>query len=183
MAPSENLSSPDGSDGKECACNVGDSSSMSGWEDLLEKGIATTRDFPGGSEGKASVYNVGDPGLIPGLGDPLEKETAAHSSSLACKIPWMEGPGELQSMGLQRVRTTESLTSNLRELHWVLFPNFLPIPSQIFQLIITHLVSLRSMLFLMISKLLPPLISYQKSFETPPPMCKSDNNNFDGSSG
>ena len=75
-----------------------------GWEDLLEKGIATTRDFPGGSEGKASVYNVGDLGLIPGSGDPLEKEMAAHSSSLACKIPWMEGPGGLQSMGLQRVR-------------------------------------------------------------------------------
>ena len=28
---------------------------------------------------------------------------APHSSALAWKIPWMEGPGELQSMGSQRV--------------------------------------------------------------------------------
>ena len=36
--------------------------------------------------------------------DPLEKEMATHSSILAWKIPWMEDPGRLQSMGLQRVR-------------------------------------------------------------------------------
>ena len=35
--------------------------------------------------------------------DPLEKETAAHSSILAWKIPWMGEPGRLQSIGLQRV--------------------------------------------------------------------------------
>ena len=35
--------------------------------------------------------------------DPLEKEMAPHSSILAWKIPWMEEPGRLQSMGLQRV--------------------------------------------------------------------------------
>jgi len=29
---------------------------------------------------------------------------APHSSTLAWKIPWMEEPGRLQSMGLQRVR-------------------------------------------------------------------------------
>ena len=34
--------------------------------------------------------------------DPLEKEMATHSSTLAWKIPWMEEPGRLQSMGLQR---------------------------------------------------------------------------------
>ena len=38
-----------------------------------------------------------------GLEDPLEKEMATHSSTLAWKIPWMEEPGRLQSMGLQRV--------------------------------------------------------------------------------
>ena len=36
--------------------------------------------------------------------DPLEKEMAAHSSTLAWKIPWTEEPGRLQSMGSQRVR-------------------------------------------------------------------------------
>ena len=36
-----------------------------------------------------------------GQEDPLEKEMAAHSSTLAWKIPWMEEPGRLQSMGSQ----------------------------------------------------------------------------------
>ena len=33
----------------------------------------------------------------------LEKAMAPHSSTLAWKIPWMEEPGGLQSMGLLRV--------------------------------------------------------------------------------
>ena len=33
----------------------------------------------------------------------LEKEMATHSSTLAWKIPWMEEPDRLQSMGSQRV--------------------------------------------------------------------------------
>ena len=52
---------------------------------------------------EASAYNVGDPGSIPGLGRSLEKEMATHSSTLVWKIVWMEEPGRLQSMGLQRV--------------------------------------------------------------------------------
>ena len=39
-----------------------------------------------------------------GQEDPLEKDMAPHSSTLAWKIPWMEEPGRLQSMGSQRVR-------------------------------------------------------------------------------
>ena len=39
-----------------------------------------------------------------GREDPLEKAMATHSSILAWKIPWMEEPGRLQSMGSQRVR-------------------------------------------------------------------------------
>ena len=38
-----------------------------------------------------------------GWEDLLEGEMATHSSTLAWKIPWMEEPGRLQSMGLQRV--------------------------------------------------------------------------------
>ena len=38
-----------------------------------------------------------------GQEDPLEKEMATHSSILAWRIPWTEEPGELQSMGSQRV--------------------------------------------------------------------------------
>ena len=33
-----------------------------------------------------------------------EKAMATHSSTLAWKIPWMEEPGRLQSMGSLRVR-------------------------------------------------------------------------------
>ena len=33
-----------------------------------------------------------------------EKAVATHSSTLAWRIPWMEEPGGLQSMGLHRVR-------------------------------------------------------------------------------
>ena len=39
-----------------------------------------------------------------GQEDLLDKEMATHSSILARKIPWMEKPGRLQSMGSQRVR-------------------------------------------------------------------------------
>ena len=39
-----------------------------------------------------------------GQEDPLEKEMATHSSILAWKIPYMEEPGRLQSIGSQRVR-------------------------------------------------------------------------------
>ena len=44
-----------------------------------------------------------------GQEDPLEKDMATHSSILAWRTPWTEEPGELQSVGSQRVRhnTTE----------------------------------------------------------------------------
>jgi len=34
-----------------------------------------------------------------GREDPLEKRMATHSSILAWRIPWTEGPGKLQSTG------------------------------------------------------------------------------------
>ena len=48
-----------------------------------------------------------------GQEDPLEKEMATHSSILAWRIPWMEEPVGLQSMGSKRVRhdwTTNTFT-------------------------------------------------------------------------
>ena len=39
-----------------------------------------------------------------GLEEPLEKEMVTHSSILAWKIPWMEEPGGLLSIGSQRGR-------------------------------------------------------------------------------
>ena len=38
-----------------------------------------------------------------GQEDPLEAGMATHSSILAWRIPWTEEPGELQSMGSQKV--------------------------------------------------------------------------------
>ena len=47
---------------------------------------------------------------------PLEKEMAAHSSTLAWKIPWTEEPGRLQPMGLQsRTRLTDFIHSLIAE--------------------------------------------------------------------
>ena len=42
-----------------------------------------------------------------GWEDPLEKGMAKHSSILAWKIPWIEEPDGLQSMGSQELDTTE----------------------------------------------------------------------------
>ena len=52
----------------------------------------------------AIAGDVRDAGLILGWEDPLEEGMATHASILAWRIPWTEGPGELQSMGSQRVR-------------------------------------------------------------------------------
>ena len=38
-----------------------------------------------------------------GQEDPLEQGMATHSSVLAWRIPWIEEPGKLQSMGSHRV--------------------------------------------------------------------------------
>ena len=51
-----------------------------------------------------------------GWEDPLEKEMAIHSSILAWKIPWMEEPGRLQSLGSQRVRHNFTFTSLLTDI-------------------------------------------------------------------
>ena len=39
-----------------------------------------------------------------GWEDSLEDGMATHSNVLACRIPWTEKPGGLQSTGSQRVR-------------------------------------------------------------------------------
>ena len=62
-----------------------------------------TSDFPGGSDNKVAAYNVGDSGSIPGSGRSPGEGNSNHSSTVALKIPWMEEPGRLQSMGSQRV--------------------------------------------------------------------------------
>ena len=60
-------------------------------------------DFPGGSDSKVSACNVGDLGLIPGLGRSSGEGNGNPLQYSSWKIPWMEEPGRLQSMGSQRV--------------------------------------------------------------------------------
>ena len=53
---------------------------------------------------KESAYSAGDPGSIPGSRRSPGEGIATHSSIFAWKIPWIEEPGRLQSMGSQRIR-------------------------------------------------------------------------------
>ena len=48
-----------------------------------------------------------------GWEDPLEKEKATHSTTLAWKIPWTEGPGRLHSTGSQRVKHDQATSLSL----------------------------------------------------------------------
>ena len=57
------------------------------------KGMADTRIFS----------SIGQFTFIKQYMDKKEKAMAPHSSTLAWKIPWMEGPGGLLSMGSHRV--------------------------------------------------------------------------------
>ena len=61
--------------------------------------------FPGGSVVKDLPAKQETQSRSPGQEDPLQKQMAAHASSLAWEIPWIEEPGGLQSMGLQKSRT------------------------------------------------------------------------------
>ena len=66
------------------------------------------KESPNGSWGKESTCSARDPGLRPrslGWEDLLEKGMATHSSILAWRIPWIEEPGGLSSMGSQKSQT------------------------------------------------------------------------------
>ena len=57
--------------------------------------------------------------LYASLGAQTEKAMATHSSTLACKIPWAEEPGRLQSMGSRRVGHDWATSLSLFTfLHW-----------------------------------------------------------------
>ena len=77
-------------------------------------------------------WHQGDPPLEKG---GSEKAMATHSSTLAWKIPWMEGPGGLQSMGSLGVghdwATSLSLFTFIHwRRKWQPTPVFLPGESQ-----------------------------------------------------
>ena len=83
--------------------------------------------FSGEKEGNSGNYL-----LVKWLG---EKVMAPHSSTLAWKIPWMEEPGRLQSMGSRRIwynwATSLSLFTFMHwRRKWQHTPVFLPGESQ-----------------------------------------------------
>ena len=55
-----------------------------------------------------------------GQEDLLEEGMVTHCSILAWRIPWTEEPGELQSIGSQRVRHMTEVTkhSTARTMYW-----------------------------------------------------------------
>ena len=61
--------------------------------------------FPGGSSGKESACQCSRLRQVQALGgkDPLKEGIAMHSSTPAWRTLWTEDPGELQSIGSQRV--------------------------------------------------------------------------------
>ena len=67
-----------------------------------------------------------------GQEDPLEKEMATHSSTLAWKIPLMEEPGRLQSMGSQRVGHDWATSLLSLSFFYIRRPNLVPWFSQFF---------------------------------------------------
>ena len=77
------------------------SQTASGYRAWFLKNYHGFKGFLGGSDSKEPACSAGDPGSIPGSGRS-EKEMVTHSSILAWKIPWMEDPGRLQSMGVAK---------------------------------------------------------------------------------
>ena len=73
--------------------------------------------------------------IIMGTTGALEKTMTPHSSTLAWKIPWTEGPGGLQSMGSLRVGHDKAasllhFTYTHWRRKWQPTPVFLPGESQ-----------------------------------------------------
>ena len=95
------------SDGKESACNAGDSGSISGSGRSTGEGISYPLQYSWASLVAQLVKNP--PAMqetwVQSLGqeDPLEKKMAIHSSVLIWIIPWTEEPCGLKSTGSQRV--------------------------------------------------------------------------------
>ena len=73
---------------------------------VLLNPLLKTRGLPCSSVGKESSCNAGDQVQFLGWENPLVKKMATHSSILAWRIPWMEKPSRLQSMGSQELDTT-----------------------------------------------------------------------------
>ena len=82
-----------------------------GWEDPLEEGMAThfsilarnIQSCPTLLLTHMHTHKFKNPLKMEAVESRMEKAMAPHSSTLAWKIPWMEEPDRLQSMGSLRV--------------------------------------------------------------------------------
>ena len=94
------------------------------------------KQFPTWSQNWLPPCNICKPmDCSPPCSSVSEKAMAPHSSTLAWKIPWMEEPGRLRSMGLLRVRHNWATSLSLFTFthwrrKWQPTPVFLPGESQ-----------------------------------------------------
>ena len=87
------------------------------WFDLLAE-QETLKSLLQHHSSKASIL-LHSAFFIVQLSHPSEKAMAPHSSTLAWKIPWIEEPGRLQSMGLRRVERNGATSLSLFTfMHW-----------------------------------------------------------------
>ena len=109
---------PGNSAGKESACSVGDPGSIPGSGRSIGEGISYELQYPWVSLVAQMVNNL--PAVwetwVRSLGweDALEESMATLPSSLAWRIPWVEGPGGPQPMVLQS-DTAECLNTALHQ--------------------------------------------------------------------
>ena len=90
------------SDGKESTCNAGDLDSIPG----LGRSPGEVKGYPLQYSGLENSMDYTVHGVAKNwtqLSNFPERAMAPYSSTLAWKIPWMEEPGGLQSMGSLRV--------------------------------------------------------------------------------
>ena len=109
---------PAGSDGKESACNAGDTVSVPGSERSPGEGTGYPLLYSWFSPVAQTVKNL--PAMqetwVQSLGqeDPLKEGMATHSSILAWRIPWTEEPGRATvHWGCKESDPTERLSAAL----------------------------------------------------------------------
>ena len=125
---------PDSSVGKESACNVGDSSSISGWGRVTGEGIGYPLQYSWASLGAQLAKNppVMRKTGVRSLGweAPLEKGKATHSSILAYRIPW----NVYNPWGRKESDRTEQLSLSLFKLYVAhQTPSAMEFPSKILE--------------------------------------------------
>ena len=107
------LGFPNGSVGKESACNAGDPGLIPGLGRSTREGIGYPLIFLGflcGSDGKESTCNAGDLGSIPGLGRSPGEGKGYRLQYSALRIPWNQNSSLRSPWGHKESDMTERLS-------------------------------------------------------------------------